>query len=232
VVQIPAWLTRKRVLVGVLGAAGVALAWVAGPPLLRKVAFFSVRRVEILGARYLPGDTILAALALRPGASVFDPTAPLEDRVFAVVGVREVSVGRRLPGTLRVRIRESEPVALSPDDGRLVLIDERGWVLPFDPTRSPADLPLAPADPDVAALLGRVRQADPALYASIVSGSTQEDHVVLETADRRILLRADASAEVILDMMAVAQELIDRGQSYRELDGRFAGRVYVRGMGT
>jgi hypothetical protein len=194
----------------------------------------AVRLIEplLLGLIAVVVLFVALGLILPMCASVFDPTAPLEGRVFAVVGVRDVIVGRRLPGTLRVRIRESEPVALSPDDGRLVLIDERGWVLPFDPTRSPADLPLAPADPEVAALLARVRQADPALYSSIVSGATREDHVVLETADRRILLRADASAEVILDMMAVAQELIDRGQSYRELDGRFAGRVYVRGMGT
>jgi cell division septal protein FtsQ len=195
------------------------------------VAFFEVRRVEILGTRYLPGDEIVAAMQLRDGASVFDPTAPLEDRVFAVIGVREVEVTRRLPGTLRVRIRESEPVALSPQDGQLALVDERGWVLPFDPTRSPADLPIALGD-GVAGLLDRVRQAAPELFASLRSGERVQDHVVLETADRRLLLRAEASVEVILDMVAVAQDLTRKGQEFRELDGRFAGRVFVRGIGS
>jgi hypothetical protein len=45
-------------------------------------------------------------------------------------------------------------------------------------------------------------------------------------------MRADASAEVILDMAAVAAELGRQGRTYRELDGRFAGRVFVRGIGS
>jgi hypothetical protein len=77
-----------------------------------------------------------------------------------------------------------------------------------------------------------VRQAAPELFASLLSGARQQDHVVLETAGRRFLLRAEASAEVILDLMAVAEELTRQGQEFRELDGRFAGRVYVRGMGS
>lgn len=230
--RLPAGLTRRRVLIGgAVTALGLA-AWLGGPPLLRKAAFFQVRRVEVLGARYLTGDTIVVAMALAPGASVFDPVEPLEARVFAVVGVREVTIRRWLPGTLRVRIRESEPVALSQQDGRLVLIDERGWVLPFDPTRSPADLPIAPADPGVAAVLAKVRQADPELFASLLSGARERNHVVLETADRRLLLEADATTEVIQDMMAVAGDLARTGREYRELDGRFAGRVYVRGIGS
>lgn len=230
--RFPEGLTRRRVLLAGAGAVLAAIAWFGGPPLLRKVAFFEVRRVEVTGNRYLPGDTIVTAMALPPRASVFDPVEPLEARVFAVIGVREVTIGRRLPGTLKVRIRESEPVALSPEDGRLVLIDERGWVLPFDPTRSPADLPIAPADPGVAAVLARVRQVAPELFAALLSGAREKDHVVLETAERRLLLQADASTEVIQDMMVVAQELSRLGREYRELDGRFVGRVYVRGIGS
>jgi len=230
--RLPAGLTRRRLLqgVGLLGLVGIA--WFGAPPLLRRAAFFEVRRVEIVGTRYLPGETIVASMELRAGASVFDPTTPLEDRVFALIGVREVEISRRLPGTLRVRIRESDPVALSATDGQLVLIDERGWVLPFDPTRSPADLPIATADPGVAGLLARVRQAAPELFAALLTGERVRDHVVLETADRRLLLRAEASVEVIQDMMAVAQDLTSKGREFRELDGRFGGRVYVRGIGS
>ncbi|MDZ4673786.1 MAG: FtsQ-type POTRA domain-containing protein [Gemmatimonadota bacterium] len=230
--RITAGLTRRRVLLAGAVAALAATSWFGGPPFLRKVAFFEVRRVEVLGTRYLAGDTIVTAMALLPRASVFDPVEPLEARVFALIGVREVAISRRLPGTLRVWIQESEPVALSPDDGRLVLVDERGWVLPFDPTRFPADLPIAPADPGVAGVLARVRQADPGLFAALLSGAREQDHVVLETADRRLLLEFDASTEVIQDMMAVAQNLTRLGRTYRELDGRFAGRVYVRGIGS
>jgi cell division protein FtsQ len=230
--RLPGFLTSRRAGFAALMIGAVTLVWLGGPALLRRVAFFNVRRVELLGTRYLPGEAIVARMALEPGASVFDPVEPLEARIFAMIGVREVVVRRRLPGTLRVEIRESEPVALSPHEGKLVLVDERGWVLPFDPTRSPADLPVAEADSAVAGLLARVRQADPAQYSAIISAARERDHVVLETDTRRLLMRADASAEVILDMAAVAAELGRQGRTYRELDGRFAGRVFVRGIGS
>jgi cell division protein FtsQ len=230
--RLPGFLTDRRTRLAALAIVVALLVWWAGPALLRRLAFFDVRRVELLGTRYLPGETIVARMALEPGASVFDPAAPLEARIFAMIGVREVVVRRRLPGTLRVEIRESEPVALSPHEGKLVLVDERGWVLPFDPTRSPADLPVAEADSAVAGLLARVRQADPGQYSAIISAARERDHVVLETDNRRLLMRADASAEVILDMAAVAAELARQGRTYRELDGRFAGRVFVRGIGS
>lgn len=230
--RLPEALTTRRAAYLALAAGAGILLWLAGPPLLRRMAFFQVRRVEIVGARYLSGPEIVARMALEEGQSVFDPVEPIEARVFAMIGVREVTVRRRLPGTLRITIRESEPVALSPHDGTLRLVDERGWILPFDPTRSPADLPLAPADSGVAGLLGRLRQADPARFAELVSAERRRDYVVLETGSRRFLMRTDASVEVILDMAAVAAELARQGRAYQELDGRFAGRVFVRGMGS
>lgn len=230
--RLPEVLKTRRAVYLALGLVGVVIVWAAGPPLLRRVEFFQVRRVEILGSRYLPGEEIVARMGLEEGASIFDPVEPLAARVFAMIGVREVSIRRRLPGTLRVSIRESDPVALSLHEGKLVLVDERGWVLPFDPTRSPADLPLASADSLVTGLLARLRQADPERFAEVISAVRARDHVVLETENRRLLMRADASAEEILDMAAVAAELARQGREYRELDGRFVGRVFVRGMGA
>jgi len=231
-VRLPAALTGRRVRLVLAAAVVVALGWVALPRVLRGMAFFRVRRVEILGTRYLPGDTIVAEMALSPRASVFDPVEPLEQRVFAIVGVREVTIRRRLPGTLRVELRESEPVALTDRGGRLALMDERGRVLPFDPTRVAPDLPLGPAEPGVARLLARVREVDPALYAELVSAVRVRSDVILEAGPRRRLVRADASAEVIQNMAEVARDLARRGRDWRELDGRFAGRVIVRGLGA
>lgn len=230
--RLPAFLTPRRALLAGLGLALVALAWFGVPPLMREVAFFRVRRVEILGSRYLPGTDIVGVMALRAEASIFDPVEPLEARVFAVIGVREVAISRRLPGTLRVTIRESDPVALTEREGRLVLMDERGRILPFDPTRVAPDLPVAPADPEVAGLVARIREVDPALYADLVSVALVRQDVILDAGPRRLLLRPDASAEVIQNMAAVAQDLATRGQAWRELDGRFADRVFVRGLGS
>lgn len=230
--RLPAALTPRRLLVAAAILVGGLAIWFGGPPLLRQVAFFRVRRVEVLGSRYLSGPELVAAMALQPEASLFDPVGPLEDRVFAITGVREVRIRRRLPGTLRLTIRESEPVALVEREGQLVLMDERGWVLPFDPTRAPPDLPLAPADAEVAGLLARLRDVDPALFASVVAATRARQVVTLETGPHRLLVRADASVEELENMTAVAQDLAARGRTWRELDGRFGGRVFVRGMGS
>lgn len=230
--RLPAALTPRRLLLAaaVLVAAGVV--WVAGPALLRQVAFFRVRRVEVLGSRYLSGAELVTAMALRPEASLFDPVGPLEDRVFAITGVRAVRIRRRLPGTLRVTIQESEPVALVERGAQLVLMDERGWVLPFDPTRAPPDLPVAPVDAEVAGLLARLRDVDPALFAEVVAVTRARQVVTLDTGSHRLLVRADASVEELENMTAVAQDLAARGRTWQELDGRFGGRVFVRGMGS
>ena len=223
---------NKRVLVigallVLLGAGGIGAA-----ALLKRMAFFSVRRVELVGARYLTVAEVTRALALRPRASVFDPTAPLARRAAALAGVLEARVVRRLPGTLRVVVREAEPVALSERGGRLVPVDAGGRVLPFDPTRSPADLPLADADSGVAGLLARVRESDPELFARVQRGARFRQDVALEVEAGRILFRPGASGEEIRDLSLVAGVLARQGQSWKELDARFPPRVIVRKSGA
>src|SRR5258706_6220013 len=111
----------------VLGGLAVAvLLWLGTPPLAHKLAFFRVRRIEFVGMRHLERSRAAAALALGPTASVFDEKAPLEQRLFAIPGVRSVTVGRRLPGTLVVELEEWVPVALASVDGKLGLMDETG----------------------------------------------------------------------------------------------------------
>ena len=62
----------------VLAWAGAALVvmvlWMTAPLGLRRLRFFRVRQVEIVGIRYLDADQVLAALRLSPAASVFDET--------------------------------------------------------------------------------------------------------------------------------------------------------------
>ena len=79
---------------------------------MRRMAFFRVRRVEILGAHYIaPGD-ILARLHVDTMASVWDPTNPLVARVATPSRDPECRRSRKLPGTLVVEVTERVPVAL------------------------------------------------------------------------------------------------------------------------
>ena len=211
-------------------ALGVMVLAVGIPSGLRHVSFFNVRRIELAGARYLSAREVAQVAHLGPNANLFDSWTRVRDRIRALPGVLEANVARRLPGTLRITVREAQPVALAPKGERLVPIDPQGHPLPFDPTRAPPDLPILSApDAKLSALLARVRDTEPALFARIQSVSRTRDDVILETSTARLWLRTDASVDAIRALEAVSEELARLGRSYRELDGRFAGRVFVRG---
>jgi len=223
-------LSRGAVLLAMGGTAALA-AWLGGPALLSRVAYFRVRQVELLGLKNLPPDGVIAALRLPLAASVFTDTRLLADRVKGLTGVADAQVVRRLPGALQVIVREVAPVALVPGPrGSLVAVDGEGRTLPFDPTRAGLDLPIAASgDAGVAALLALIQSLDPALFQTITAARVvARGDVLLESGARRVLVRRDAGPEVIRAVVTVAQDLAAKGRPYAELDARFAGQVIVR----
>jgi cell division septal protein FtsQ len=213
-----------------LAAAAVAVGlWSGSPALLRRVDFFRVRRVEIQGLQYLDAAKVIAAARFSPGASVFDDPDAIAGRVRALPGVRDARVGRRLPGTLRIRLDEAEPVALTPKGDRLAMVDARGAVLPFDPMASAPSLPvLIGGGALVAGALARTRDYDPGLYARIDAAWRVGPDVVFEVAGRWLWFDPQLTAEDIRAVTAVEQVLARQGRQFAELDGRFAGQVVVR----
>jgi cell division septal protein FtsQ len=218
----------------VLGWAGAAMlvmvAWMTAPLALRRMSFFRVRQVELVGIRYLDADQVLAALRLSPHASVFDDTHVLVDRLRGLDGVAEVAVLRHPPGSLKVIVREVEPVALVANErGALTVVDGDGRALPFE--LKTLDLPVVQsADSAVVGVLARVQVFDPALFQSIDAArriDAQHD-VALELGSRRVLLARGAGPEVIQAVTVVARDLAARKRPYAELDARFAGQVVVR----
>lgn len=208
----------------------VMIGWTAAPLALRRLAFFRVRQVELVGIRYLDADLVLGSLRLSPRASVFDDTHLLADRVRGMDGVAEVAVARRPPGSLKVVVREVEPVALVANArGALRVVDADGRALPFE--RVTLDLPVVQAaDSGVIGVLARVQVFDPVLFQSIDAArriDAQHD-VALELGTRRVLLARDAGPEVIQAVVLVARDLAAKARPYAELDARFAGQVVVR----
>jgi hypothetical protein len=211
------------------GAAGVLGVWLLVPWTLRQVDFFRVRRIEVVGVRYLPADAILQALAAPDSANLFDDWDDSRDEIMGLAGVRDARVTRRLPGTLRLIIRETTPVALSPASDRMALIDADGLVLPFDPSRSAPDLPVMwSADSAMAGLLARIRTVAPGLYHRISTARRVEGDVLLTFDRKRLWLRPGASPTTIRAVLAVEHDLVKRSKPFKELDGRFADQVVVR----
>ena len=209
-------------------AGGVAL-WLGGPAVLRQTEFFRVRRVEMQGLQYLDAAKVIAAARLAPTASVFDDLDAVARRVRALPGVQDAQVGRRLPGTLRIRLTEAQPVALTPKGDRLAMVGVSGAVLPFDPLTSAPSLPvLIGGGALVAGALARARDYDPGLYGRIDAAWRVGSDVVFEVAGRWLWFDPQLTAEDIRAVTAVEQALARQGRPYAELDGRFAGQVVVR----
>ena len=83
--------------------AGVARArsgsgWFLAPKLGRRLAFFDVRNVEVVGARFVPMSTIVGALKLPASASIFDPLGPVASRVRKLPGIKGVEIEPPAPG--------------------------------------------------------------------------------------------------------------------------------------
>ena len=223
-------ISRRLLLAAAIAVVAGIVLMVAVPRVLRRLAFFRVRQLELVGIRHLAPDAVITALALRPGASVFDDLDGLTARVQALRGVADARVVRRLPAALKVIVREVDPVALVPGARGLTALDSDGHELPFEPERSGLDLPVVTeADSQVMGLLARIRAVDPALFQDITTARpVARRDAVLELGPRRVIMARDAGPDVIESVALVAQDLKARGRSYGELDARFAGQVVVR----
>ena len=225
----------RRALVGSGAVLGALLLWVGAPSVLKRLAFFRVRQVEVVGVKNLDPDAVLGALRLAPNASVFDDTRLLADRVRSLAGVADARVARRLPAALKVIVREVEPVALVPAAGGLVAVDATGRPLPFDLTRAgeggSLDLPIAQvADSGIVQVLARIQAFDPVLFQDIDAARRfgARGDVLLELGPHRVLLARDAGPEVVQAVVLVARDLAAKARRYSELDARYAGQVVVR----
>lgn len=218
----------RRILIGV----GLVLgAWLVLPRLLRHAGFFRVRQIELVGVRYSAPAALIGALRLAPGASVFDDPDVLATRLRALPGIADARVVRRLPGALKVIVREVEPVALVPgaDGGPLTVVDAEGHALPYDPSRAPVDLPVAAsADSELVGMLALVQSVDPTLFEEITAARASRGDVVLQLGARRVLVEDDAGPEIIRAVVLVANDLATRSRPYAELDARYAGQIVVR----
>ena len=225
------WSTR-RVRLSLLGI-GVLLLLAApfwGPLLLRQLSFFKVRKVEIIGARYVSVGEVIERLHVDTTVSIWTPTAPLAARLATHPQVRSVTVRRKLPGTLVVVISENLPVALVPSNDGLRAYDARGVALPIDLARTPIDAPiLAQRDVGLLHFLAALRNEAPSLYDRVSEVRiAAADEVVLQVAGTPVRAMRDVSATRLADIEPVEQDLARRGLHAAELDLRYRDQVIAR----
>ncbi len=227
---------RRRLVLAIAGGAVALGGLLLTPRILRPMAFFRVRQIELIGVRYVAPDDVLESLQLRPDQSVFDDLDVLEERASSVAGVVRARVKRVLPGTLRVDVSERIPIAFAPGPEGFVTLDALARPLPFDPTMSAVDLPIV-ARPDtlLVGALGAVRFASRDLYDEVDWAETVRGvggGVRLVLGDLRILMQAVPAVSDVDAVLAVRELLARTGREYAELDARYAGWVVVRQGGS
>jgi cell division protein FtsQ len=215
---------RRALLVG-----GAAVVGVAGLLLARQIPFFRVRRVEIVGVRYLDPARVLAALALAADQNLFDPLGDATERLRGLEGIEAARIDRRVPATLRVRVVERPPAALVSTRDGMVVLDCAGRPMPYDPARSGLTLPLVTrADTVLVRALCTVRLGDSALYDEVDVVRPDPGGVILDLGRQRVRLRSVPTTDEVRAVGLVRRHLQATGRGFDELDGRFADRVYVR----
>jgi len=217
------------------GAVALAALLVLASPwwarlIASRLSFFRVRRVEIVGIRYLSPNDILTRLRVDTTRSVWDDPTPLERRVAAHPQVANVSISRRLPGTLVVNVVENMPIAMVSTDRGFLVFDERGRQLPLDPSQVPVDLPIAARrDTTLFRLLAQVKAERPRVFARLDDVSRVGDReLLLHFKSLQVRAMLDVTPDRLAEIFPVEADLAKRQARVAELDLRFRDQVIAR----
>lgn len=146
-------------------SAGVALLILAGLGVvaLLRSPLFSVRHLELSGSG---AAAIRAAAGIQLGESIWqvDPQT-VEERLLHDPRLAEARVSLKLPGTVQIRFRWRQPVALVTGPAGTLAIDATGVILP--PPRA-ADLPFLTGFQVSTPLYGRDTGSGPRITLAVI----------------------------------------------------------------
>jgi cell division protein FtsQ len=176
-------------MLALVGIGAVGAGAYAGYRFLTTSPQFAVTAIDVRGTHVLGADELRARLPFTVGANVFGTDlAGAEAALAQEPWIAEVHVGRELPHTIVVDVREREPAAIVDLDG-LYLADRTGHVFKRAALErgEGAGLPIVTG-------LGRDRwSADPD------AGAEQVAHALTALADWRVDTARPPVAEVHLD---------------------------------
>lgn len=196
-------------------------------------AGLAVESVEVEGRQRASRSAILAALDVHRGTPILsvDPAAA-KARIEAIPWVRSAAIERRLPDTVYVRLVERRPLAFWQRNGKLVLVDREGEVIPTERLDGFGPLIVLVGDdaPKLGAQLIDMLATEPALAPHVTAA--------VRVGERRWNLRLDSGIDVALPEEAPADAwhrlaMLDRKdrlleRNIQEVDLRLPDRLVVR----
>ena len=223
-------MTRTRVAL----LAAIVLVLLSSPwwgrRVLRKLAYFHVRSVQVVGMHYLSPHDVVAAMHVDTNASTWDDLRPYVARVRTLALVQRADVDRELPGVLVVHVTETIPVAMAPTANGFRVYDIRAQALPIDPARTDIDLPIMNRpDAVLTRLLGGVEATSPRFFARISTIVRQANGDLVVQLEHSVLRAGvDVTPDRLVSAGLVAADLERRGERYTELDLRYRDQIVAR----
>lgn len=127
-------------------AAGLAIGGLALSEWTKTSQAFNLHAIDVAGNRLVGKEDIITVSGLERGRNIWSADlAETERRLMLARRFEQVSVTRRLPGTIVVRVEELQPIAFVQLD-RLYGVSERGELIPLTPGNGLPDLPVITVD--------------------------------------------------------------------------------------
>ena len=218
----------------------ITLLLLAGTGLYRFLggALFTLRRFHVSGNERARTEEVLRALEPWKAANLVTlDLAPLAGQLQRLPWVERVTLAKKFPDGLSVRLAERKAVALLREGGRLFFLDARGIpIAPYDARSDPAEYVLVTGErsalPEAVALLEDLRVRSPEYFAALSEIAALPDggFGMMDSIFRRPVrvLRWDAPEKI--SALVKARGLIEsRGWEARAIDLRFADRIVLEG---
>lgn len=223
---------RALVLVTLLLLAGTGLYRFLGGSL------FTLRRFHISGNERARTEEVLRVLEPWKAANLVTlDLAPLAVQLQRLPWVERVTLAKKFPDGLSVRLAERKAVALLREGGTLFFLDARGnSIAPYDARSDHAEYVLVSGErsalPEAVALLEDLRVRSPEYYPALSEIAALPDggFGMMDSIFRRPVrvLRWDAPEKI--SALVKARSFIEsRGWEARAIDLRFADRIVLEG---
>jgi cell division septal protein FtsQ len=201
-------------------------------------SLFSLQRIQVSGNRRARTEEILRMVDPWRRANLIGlDLSPIARAIGAHPWVERVTLSKRLPDGLAIRIAERRAVALHRDGARLWWLSAEGRpIAVYDPRADPEEYVLVAGDrralPEAVGLLLDLRVASADYFSALSEITALPDggFGIMDSIFRRPVrvLRRDAPAKI--RALLEARSFIDsRGWEARAIDLRFADRIVLVG---